>query len=340
MKNDLIKIIDQFGSILTKHEYNQYIPKLRDFLVKYIIENKSHVSSVEELFKYEFTKVDIILCTEYYIINNDNVKSKSAIDDFLIAVNRIFDEIINNRYPNQNLITIRPFTNLNKDVENGLLNKGIILEERKANPPINENHYNFILEYMKNDKKSKKLKTQQVYIIFKLLLLYGFSFDRIINLYKENYNSETRTLEIVYNMNPKRSFILELPYSLNNEISNYTNSLNNKNYSDNHMFITRTGNPITHAFLNEYITDIKQAYFSINKLEINTENPFTPTGFAKYAVINMILDGVNQSVISDLTGFMQDMYSDCQYIVNEKKLSNRNRYINQMIRGISTYDDI
>lgn len=199
MRDNLIKIVNQFGSGLSKHEYNQYIPKLRDYFIEYLLINITTTSDIEKLFKFEFTRSHIIQSTEYYIIQNDNVTSKSAIDDFLIALNRFFDEIINIRYPNQNLITIRPFTNLNNEVEDSLLKKGIKLNERKANPPINENQYNFILKYMVKES-SKSIKTQQVHIILKLLLLYGFSFDRIINLQKDSFCPETRTLEIVYSV--------------------------------------------------------------------------------------------------------------------------------------------
>ena len=123
-------------------------------------------------------------------------------------------------------------------------------------------------------------------------------------------------------------------------MTGYVQSLSESEHKSEYMFITRTGKQITYSFPTEYLDNIKEGYYSHNKSEINLDNPFTPTGFAKYAVINMILNGVNQSVISDLTGFMTGMYSDCQDIVNEMKLTNRNRYINHMIRGISTHDEI
>lgn len=334
-----MQFVDQFGSGLSEYEYNQYMPKLRDYFVEYLVENKSHAMNMENLFKFEFTRRDIILSAEYYVIRNDSVKSKSAIDDFLIAINRFFEEVVNKKYPNQNLITIRPFTNLNKEVEKDLLEKGIELEERQANPPINEDQYKYIIKYLKSDKE-RTFKTKQVHIILKLLLLYGFSFDRIMNMKKENYCSETRTLVIIYNHKPLRSLRLELPYSLHKEIEDYFEDLNKNKNENDYLFVTRPGNQIKHDFPNEYLTHIKNEYFSGKELEKDLKNPFTPTGLAKYAVIKMILDGVNQSVILDLTGFKNEMYFACQEEVNEMKVLNRNRYINHMIRGIPTFDEL
>lgn len=339
VKNEIVQLIEHFGEGLSQYEYNQYIPKLRDYFIDYLIENKSHAQDIPNLFKFEFTRSDIVLSTEYYVTKNESVRSKSAIDDFLIALNRFFDEVINIKYPNQNLITIRPFTNLSKDIEKTLLEKGIKLEARQGYPPIKEDQYKFIIEYLKKDRNIS-IKNEQVHIIIKLLLLYGFSFDRIMNLRAGAYCSERRVLEVTYRENPFRGLVLELPYSLNKEIENYTRKLNDKNNAENYLFCTKNGNKIKHDFPNEYLSKIKHEFFSGNDIEKNLRNPFTPTGLAKFAVINMIIKGINQSVILDLTGFKDDMYLACQKEVNEIKVLHRNRYINHMIRDISTYDEV
>jgi integrase len=339
MKQELMRLIQQFGSNLSSHEYNQYIPKLRDYFIDYLLENKPNVSNVEYLFKYEFTRNDIIKSTGYYVIENPNVKSKSAIDDFLISLNRFFDSHINEKYPNQNLIALRPFNNLSSDIETYLLEKGIKLEERTSFPPIDENQYLFILNYIKAETK-KSPKNEEVSIILKLLLLYGFSFDKIISLEREDYCFDTRTLEVKYMENPKRCLKLELPDALNKDISSYVNSRDKKTCKSRNLFVTREGNKITQSFPADFLNKVRKEYYLENNLENNLKNPFTNTGLAKYAVINMILNGVNQSVIYDLTGFKEDMYKDCQNKVNELKRLNRDRYINHMIRGISTYDEI
>lgn len=42
LKKELMQLINEFGSKLTEAQYNQYVPKLRDYLVPYIIESKNH----------------------------------------------------------------------------------------------------------------------------------------------------------------------------------------------------------------------------------------------------------------------------------------------------------
>ena len=59
-----------------------------------------------------------------------------------------------------------------------------------------------------------------------------------------------------------------------------------------------------------------------------------------HAIIKMIESGLNQAVIMDLTGQGIDVFSDCQNIVDNRNGFSRNRYINHMIRGIDTYDDM
>ena len=54
----------------------------------------------------------------------------------------------------------------------------------------------------------------------------------------------------------------------------------------------------------------------------------------------MIESGLNQAVIMDLTGQGIDVFSYCQNIVDNRNGCSCNRYINHMIRGIDTYDDM
>lgn len=338
MKEELLNLVAIFSSGLTMFENNQYIPKIRDYFVEYILECKSD-SSIDDVLKYEFTKKDLINSTIYYIQRNDNVRSKSAIDDYLIAVNRFFAETIFEKYPNQNLITIRPFTILCKDVEQGLLDQQIYLEDRQTSPAINEEQYNFILKHINEDNEAS-YKTKQIHIIIKLTLLYGLSPDRIINMKRNNYLHDERVLEIVYSANPYRSLKLDVPYKVHKLIEDFLKNTSSERLEHDNFFVNRNGKPIKHDFPTGYLKLLKERFFTLYPIEAEVRNPFTPTGLAKFAITRMILNGINPSVISDLTGYMGDIISDCQNKVNEMKELNRNRYINHMIRGIQTYEEI
>ncbi|WP_045516324.1 tyrosine-type recombinase/integrase [Clostridium sporogenes] len=341
LQKDLTKIIvDDFGSKLTKPEFNQYVTKLRDYFIRYIIEEKKYTGKVLDLFKFDLGKTDIINSVIYYVVYNENVKSKSAIDDFLIALNMLFEEVINDKYFNQNLNNLQPFSKLSSEIAQKIEKDGIKdLTEKETFPAILDEEYKLIVEYL-NNMVLKSLKAYEVKVIIKLLLLYGFSFDRIIKLKTKDYCSEKGTLSIMYGNSNRSNLILELPYELNKLMKSCL-EVRNKKYPDvESLFVTTEGTTITHAFLSTTFKNIKKLYIPPKSNRYDNKNTFTTTGLAKYAVIQMILEGMNQSIILDLTGFKEDQFSYCQDYVNELKNLNRNRYVNHIIRGISTYDDI
>lgn len=341
LQKDLTKIIvDDFGSKLTKPEFNQYVTKLRDYFIKYIIEEKKYTGKVSDLFRFDLGKIDIINSVIYYIVDNDNVKSKSAIDDFLTALNTLFEEVINDKYFNQNLNNLQPFSQLSSKIEQKIEKDKIKnLKKKETFPAILDEEYKLIVEYL-NNMALKSLKAYEVKIIIKLLLLYGFSFDRIIELKTKDYCSEKGTLSIMYGNSNRSNLILELPYELNKLIKLYLEVRNKKYPNAENLFVTTEGTTITHGFLTYTLDNIKKEYDLQKSKSHDNKNTFTNTGLAKYAVIQMILEGMNQSIILDLTGFKEEQFSYCQDYVNELKNLNRNRYVNHIIRGISTYDDI
>lgn len=339
MNSELFKLITlDFGKSLTTFEYNQYIPKLRDYFIGFIIERKSYCNNIETLFKDEFTRNDLVMSTVYYILNNQNVESKSAIDDFLIAINRFFDETVFNIYPNITLSRLKPFVSLAAEVEAELKRTNVQLKEREADPPINDQQFEFIINYIEK-YDTNRIRSYQAKVVTKLLLLYGLSFARIAKMKLSDYNSLKRTLKINYQRSIERSIILEISYPLAKDFDDYLNARKQDvNLKSQLLFVTETNNKITNSVTQDLLSSIKDKYDEYMGITIQGKNPFTQTGLQKYAIINMILDGMNQSVIIDLTGFKEDVFNDCQNIVDETKKLDRNRYINHMIRGIKTFD--
>ncbi len=336
---ELTEVINSFGSKLTEWQYNSYIPKLRDYFIEYVMENMKEVKNVETLFKHELTRSHLIKSTEFYIIRNENVKSKSAIDDFLIALNQLFELEINNRYYNQNLENIRPFMKLNTEIEEDLITQGINLKGKEPRPSINRNQFIFILERLAGIGES--FTQLQIKIIIKLVLLYGLKPERIIDFNILDFKIDERVLNVKYNDNPNRYIKLELSNSLYKDLVEHS-KLRANIIGDNNLFVKTKGKKITHSYLKNYLDIVRDDYYKkyphekFGKAEDN--NQFTFTGLAKYSVINMILDGMNQSIIMDLTGFEDDVFGYCQEEVNKIKAVSKDRYINSNIRGIETYD--
>lgn len=339
MKGKLIGIINEFGKQLTTSEYNQYVTKLKNYLVPYILEKKGEDFSIDRIFKDEFTRSDVVNATMYYVKENQNVESISAIDDYLIAINRLFDQLLFDRYPNPTLMKFKPFTSLSGEVEDKLVKEGIILKKREVYPPVDDDQCKFILQYLK-DIGGAGIKATQVNIIIKLNLLYGFSHNKVAELKIQDYKPNQKTLEVEYQRIMKRKISLELPYTLALEIDHYLLLRNEIGKCDSDLLFTTNRNAkIMHGFLTETLESLKEDYVKTSGVRLD-KNPFTPTGLQKYALIQMILSGMNQSVIMDFTGQEKDIYNDCQNEVTIMKELNRNRYINHMIRGIATFDVI
>lgn len=341
MKIELLNLLDDFRKKLTDYQYNQYIPKLRDYLFPYI-ESTFQESSITEIFQNEFTKKNIIDSAIYYIDINTNVQRISAIDDYLIALNSFFEKTIFEKYHNTNLMSLKPFIRLNKDVKEKIKEKNITLLEKETFPAINDFQSEYIFHYLNNCYSYRSLSSYQTPIILKLMLLYGFSHDILSNLKLNNYNSNKNTLLINNITDVRKNITLELPFNLKEDFIQYFNFRKlQTSINSEFLFVTEKNTKIKNGFLSDTLDKIRKKFTYDNAdIDDNTRNPFTPTGLQKYAIIKLILSDFNQSILSDLTGQKQDILIDCQLSVNEKKVIKLNRYINHMIRGIDTYDKI
>lgn len=341
MKIELLNLLDDFRKKLTDYQYNQYIPKLRDYLFPYI-ESNFQESSISEIFQNEFTKKNIIDSAIYYIDINTNVQRISAIEDYLIALNSFFEKTIFEKYHNTNLMSLKPFVRLSKDVKEKIKEKNIKLLEKETFPAINDFQFEYIFYYLNNDYSFRSLSSYQIPIILKLMLLYGFSHDILSNLKLNSYDSDKNTLLINNMKDIRKNITLELPFNLKENFIQYFNFRNlQTSINSEFLFVTEKNTKIKNSFSSKTLDKIREKFTYDNPdIYDNTRNPFTPTGLQKYAIIKLILSDFNQSILSDLTGQKQDILIDCQLSVNEKKVIKLNRYINHMIRGIDTYDKI
>lgn len=339
MRKDLINLLDEFGMGLTRYQYNHYVIKLRDYLIPYL-EKEYIYSDMDILFTNEFTRSDIINSTLYYIEENKNVQRKSAIDDFLIALNRFFVELVLKKYNNQNVRNLVPFTSLSKEIDKILILKGINLLEKETFPPIDNEQYLAIIDYLR-EYRGTRLQSYQVPIIIKLMLLYGFTFDRLANLKLDSYNLNRNILKIINPKDIRHVYDLELPYSFKMDFSNLLDFRSKKIELDSdYLFITEQNNKIPNSVVKNMLDKVRDKFQSDNSIRFNDRNPFTATGLQKYSIINMILAGINQEIITELTGQEEDILNDCQLEVSKDNMIIRNRYFNHKIRGIVTYDDL
>lgn len=331
MKDTLLTLLDAFSENLTKYQYDQYIPKLRDYFIPYLLINKGHISDIKRLLCNEITLSDISNSTIFYITSNENIESLSAINDYLIALNKFFDDVIYPTYPNPTLAIHKNFNSLYDEINATLISMGIHLRNPEVNPPLTEEDLPFILLHL-NFLPSDSLKRQQVKCITKLMLLYGFSTDKIATFKLTDFNRERNTLKVSCD---NTEVYLELPFTLAQQIHYYTQS---RVISSHLLFLKQTGKPISNDFTTEFFEEIKKDVPISLHHSTTSKNRFTNTGFQKYALIQMILKGINIGILEGFTGQGSNIIEDCQSHVNNIQKLKRNRYINHMIRGLEIYD--
>lgn len=78
----------------------------------------------------------------------------------------------------------------------------------------------------------------------------------------------------------------------------------------------------------------------LNGEKMNTETKITLDSLARYAVINMFLEGMNPIVIRQITGMRDINLNYCQREAWKQNKVQLNRYVNSKIRGTYIYDDL
>lgn len=337
MEEKLLAMLEQFKTEIDKKNNTsiQYIPILRDNFIPYLLSNYQ-CNDLKSLFCDEMTRNGLINSAIYFIEHNENIRRISRLNFYLSSLSSLFNELLFEKYPNPNIQRLYPFTGLVEDICARLNEHGIMLGDSESYPSVSQEQFNHILWYLKSHQP-KTIKNKQEHILIKLYLLYGLSPDKVGNLELKSYSPERKTLTIPCSIRKDLHVNVELPYTLSIEISNYISELLSSSFTS--LFKTKTNKNIDSSFLSYTLNKIKVSYYK-NKIIDNVLNPFTPTGLQKYAIIKMIEAGMNQSIIMDFTGQSQDIFNDCQSFMDELNQLNRNRYINHMIRGIETYDQI
>jgi hypothetical protein len=63
-------------------------------------------------------------------------------------------------------------------------------------------------------------------------------------------------------------------------------------------------------------------------------------GLVKYAIINMLLEGVSETIIKKFTGVGDTIYKSCWNHVESKMGLQLDRYIDAKIRNITIFDSL
>lgn len=159
-------------------------------------------------------------------------------------------------------------------------------------------------------------------IIIKLIIFCGIRYE---HLHRLSFNS----IDLVHNTISINGFIIHIPHNLRDQFVIYEeiiNDIGSSNSERKFLFVNYNGSKMSDK--TNTISDHLRNY--TGRRDVN--------GLIKYTVINMILKGVNESVIKKFTGIASSMYKPCQEEVNKKLSMNTNRYLDSKLRSIHTFD--
>lgn len=335
-----------FEESLNIHTKRQYIPKIRDYFIPYLEQGKlkeKKDKDLERSLRNDLSMIDIVEATKFYVRQNENVTSQQSVRDFLISVSQFILFLSEEGIENPILSRLIPFKNQSGIIIEELELEGIYLQKPQQNPPINEDEFRFIIDYC-NKLDNQSITEKQTSIIVKLLLFLGLKYEKIIELRLKDFDYRSNTLKVKYYDENKHEkyYEVHLPYRLSLELAEITKDRDLDKDMD-YLFKTIEGNPVKHGYMTKFFKRCRETYLAEvylgDKEEYELEkNHFTPTGLLKYAVIQMIKRGVNQSIITEFTGIQEDIFRDCQNEVNSHKVESKSRYLDSKLRSIETFD--
>jgi site-specific recombinase XerD len=160
-------------------------------------------------------------------------------------------------------------------------------------------------------------------LIFKLVIISGTMYRDIITITKS-------ALELKYSTLTINELTFHLPKNLIDQFYKYLEireSLVNSEHDENDLlFIQFNGSRLPEQ------TSLIMTHFAgwTARTDYN--------GLVKYAIINMLNEGIGETIIKQFTGVGNIIYMDCWKYVENNKGFRINRYIDSKIRSIKVFD--
>lgn len=358
MVSEIKKIFDSYEG-RTGNLNKQHRPKLKKTLLPYLEKeykcNNMNRSDVEDVLTKNVNENDLIK-SGVQRLEEESIKNMQAAQDYVQAFNDFFrflrDEL---RVVNMIIETLKLDTNTGKYARKVLYkfheaHPNKILKDRTPNQCIKDNEYQIMIKYCRGYIDSYIVKkivdyteylSLQAIVIIEVLLVYGFSGEKIWGLRRGQYDEQKGILKIeVTNVLGKvEKYNLELPKQLNKDLNKFIMEQekvkirkNKKGWNkDNWLFVNTEGSQLENNFLSSTLNQVEDEY-----KEKKFENNITPTGIMKYAIKCMIEKHIDRDIIKALTGHDDTIYIDCLNEVNRSSRSN-SKYLNLVIKDVKTY---
>lgn len=302
----------------SRAEYRNLYTFFIDYLrIKY---SSDRFPTVEGFLSGQVSRFDIINSCVAYVENSKKVKAKTAIEKYLNSITYLYDNyFIRKNYRNPNLDPFNPFSQLNSEVSRQIKKQ---LLDKEPTPILTDNEFDSICTYMKTNVR-KSRKKEEIFIIWKLMLLYGFKLERIGFLQIDDFIYLDKTIKV---RNDENDIItLKLPSLLADELNNYIDLL--KPRTKGYIFLGSSGKSLKSSFFSDHFNNLK-----LNN-STGISNAFCTRGLAKYAICQMLKAGVATYHIRRITGMESDIIEHCQQELFDKMICNpiENEILNQSI---------
>lgn len=331
--------IEQFLETISESSIETYKSKIYvfyNFLTKEKgINDKSYQSYLEAM---KINEVEESL--DYYIVSNA-IKSESISWHFISVVKRYFSFIYKLGIRNVNLLKSFGLSEEHPDSFQSIIGKKIFndprLEKKDSKSEITWEEAKILIsecdqrikELIEEDKildykeYASKYNDYLSSLMIKLILFTGIPYRVVKDIKFDDLNKVHNTIcinEYYIHLPNKISEQLDFYIDLRNEIRNNSKTL------EKELFIQADGNKL--SVQTHLIAGTLREYMGRSDL----------TGIIKFAIIEMIKKGVNQSILQDFTKVGDQIYKDCQKRVNESKNLSASRYLDSKLRNLEMFD--
>lgn len=372
---DLLELFK--GTLKTEGLRKNYIPKVDAFL-KILREFKPDIDNSDKMIHILETEItdDILKNVSINYLIKYEQPSEQLLNGFITAISEFFRKmnglhIVYNNYVLNILATNTSdkfsVQELKKDIKKKLLtDKEIELLPKEKDPSIIKEEFEFIVDWCDNkisldisNSNKDGFKLLRDIVSIKLVLFTGMSFDKLVKLSVNCFDREYKLFSTEYisdeSAEEEFKYCVHLPRNLSKQLDSYIRLRNKaskeKSIDDSgYLFVKDTCERILNtekSDIHKLLKCIEKDYMSsIKNLSQEKDSAkgkrssFTPTGIAKYCIIEMIKKGINQSIIQDFTGYGDIVYNDCQQNVNATQKENKNRYIDSKLRSLEMFDKL
>lgn len=328
---DYDRSVADFISIKNIDRYKQCMNVFKG----YLIEKK--VLSVLRTYFQGIRSDDLVDSLEYYVVHN-NVTSFGAANVYAACIQEYFKFIIaRGLVKNDELMAEFAYPIDDKKSCRNKINSYLSKEPRiKASmqfEPVTEeeakdiiDECNLIIERLNNIEKVTR--TQKDYnklrssIILKIMLLTGITYRCLIKI-------KVDSLDLKHGQITINGLTFHLPNKLIDDLVFYKDvreKIVNESNNTQTLFVESSGCEISE------LTSTTSGFLCTltGRKDLN--------GVIKYGIINLIRNGVNQSIIEKLTEVGKSIYNDCQKQVNSTMDYKASRYLDSKIRDINIFD--